>query len=331
MTKKAFIIISSILFAILIGVLIIFIIVKPQPIISTPLDSNELRAARLTYTLKKVEDEEEPYYVITGLTNEGRENIKLTFPNTIDNIKVTKIISHEREFIEYWNTKIIEIGPYIDYIGTSENPTADERGDKYFKEATNLDSIIVDEDNPYFSSSQGILYNKDQTVLLRYPMSSTISNIRTFKLPDGLLKINDYAFANVNSFQTIVFNDTLTEIGAHAFDNCGSLRTLDFSEKDLALTTIGNYAFYRCSNLVQLEIPISVNHLGNSAFSLCTNLSIFLIHQSVTSFGNNILSGSSNATVYTEKDNLDILRGFAGNFGINISRILDASNLQPSS
>lgn len=331
MTKKAYIIISASFFIIFVAVLVVFIIKKPQTIINTPLDSIELRTARLTYALKKVETEEEPYYIITDLTNAGRENVKLTIPDAIDNIKITKIISKEREFIEYWNVKIIEIGPNINYIGTNENAEAGNIGDKFFKEATNLDTIIVDSRNETFSSSQGLLYNKDQTILLRYPMSSTISNVRTFELPAGLIKINDFAFANVTSFQTIVFNDTLQEIGNHAFDNCESLKQLDFSENNQQLTKIGNYAFYKCSNLVQIELPLSVTSLGNSVFSLCSKLSILIIHSSLTNFGTSILAGSPNANVYTETANLSNLQALAPNFGINISRILDSHTLQPSS
>ena len=38
------------------------------------------------------------------------------------------------------------------------------------------------------------------------------------------------------------------------------------------VTSIGNGAFYYCSNLKYVEIPEKVTYIGSSSFSDCTNL-----------------------------------------------------------
>jgi hypothetical protein len=40
------------------------------------------------------------------------------------------------------------------------------------------------------------------------------------------------------------------------------------------VTSIGEYAFYGCTNLIAITIPISVTSIGNLAFSYCTSLTI---------------------------------------------------------
>ena len=45
----------------------------------------------------------------------------------------------------------------------------DERASYSFLSCHQLREIIVDNSNPYFSSEDGVLFNKDKTVLLKYP------------------------------------------------------------------------------------------------------------------------------------------------------------------
>ena len=53
-----------------------------------------------------------------------------------------------------------------------------------------------------------------------------------------------------------------------------------------AVTSIGNYAFYYCSDLTSVTIPSSVTSIGDYAFSGCSNLTSVTIPSSVTSIGN---------------------------------------------
>ena len=52
--------------------------------------------------------------------------------------------------------------------------------------------IIVDEDHPYLSVRDGVLFNKDQTELLWYPYGK---KDETYRVPDGVTKIGYRAFA----------------------------------------------------------------------------------------------------------------------------------------
>ena len=53
-----------------------------------------------------------------------------------------------------------------------------------------------------------------------------------------------------------------------------------------SVTSLGDYAFSRCTGLTSITIPNSVTSLGGSCFSRCTGLTSITIPNSVTSLGN---------------------------------------------
>jgi len=51
------------------------------------------------------------------------------------------------------------------------------------------------------------------------------------------------------------------------------------------VTSIGNYAFYYCSGLTSINMPVTVTSIGNSAFEYCSGLTSITIPNRVTSIG----------------------------------------------
>lgn len=66
-----------------------------------------------------------------------------------------------------------------------------------------------------------------------------------------------------------------------------------------SLKEIGDYAFYRCYNLVSVNIPVGVTSIGNSAFHDCRALSSITIPNSVTSIGDSVFSSCDKLTSVT--------------------------------
>ena len=123
------------------------------------------------FNLELVETEDDKYYAITGLNKDyskgENKDGNLVIPEAIDDIPVKKLVSKEKSFSDYRDITKIVISKNIIYIGTS---TTDESlGNKIFKEAYNLKFIEVSEENPVYKSLNGILFNKDASILLKMP------------------------------------------------------------------------------------------------------------------------------------------------------------------
>ena len=65
------------------------------------------------------------------------------------------------------------------------------------------------------------------------------------------------------------------------------------------VTSIGNYAFYRCSSLTSVDIPDGVTSIGNGAFEICHSLTSITIPDSVTSIGNSAFDSCDSLTSVT--------------------------------
>ena len=62
------------------------------------------------------------------------------------------------------------------------------------------------------------------------------------------------------------------------------------------MTSIGNYAFHRCSKLASVEIPAGVTSIGRSAFSICSGLTSVTIPNTVRLIDESAFSNCSSLT-----------------------------------
>ena len=108
-------------------------------------------------------------------------------------------------------------------------------------------------------------------------------------------------YVNGDELVTEVSIDTATRIKNYVFEGCGSLTKVTIGSQ---VTSIGEYAFYYCSNLatVIFEEGSQLESLGKRAFNGCTGLTSITIPASVTSIGEDAFSSCSNlATVIFEE------------------------------
>lgn len=144
---------------------------------------------------------------------------------------------------------------------------------------SNLTSIEVDKDNPNYSSENGVLFNKDKSVLIKYPSNKKDIN---YQIPDSVKSISDNAFYQNRNLTNLVLPNGLIDIGNQAFYGCNKLTSINLPD---TLTTIGSYTFYNCTSMTNLVIPNSVTSIGSHAFYGCTNLTKITIPNSVTNIG----------------------------------------------
>ena len=167
--------------------------------------------------------------------------------------------------------------------------------DNPFAGCTSL-NIMVDDDNPKYTSVDGILYDKNKESLLCYPASK---DDETFTIPNTVKTIKESAFEKCYSLISVIIPTSVTSIGDWTFYYCTSLTSVTIGN---SVTSIGDYAFYNCRSLTSITIPDSVTSIGSYAFSDCQSLTSITIPDSVTSIGNYAFY---NTAYYNDTSNWD--------------------------
>lgn len=129
-----------------------------------------------------------------------------------------------------------------------------------------IEIIVASENAKYTSDVNGVLYDKNKTMLIQYPNGSGNESLT---IPAGVTSISERAFYYCPGLKSISFPNSVTIIGESAFEGCIGLVNLNFPSN---LSTIGDYAFYYCTGLKSAIIPKSVTFIGEDAFYDCAAL-----------------------------------------------------------
>lgn len=118
-----------------------------------------------------------------------------------------------------------------------------------------------------------MLYNKDQTELIRVPETRT-----SIVIPNTVRTIGASAFSDCTGLTSIELPVSLTSIGDRAFSGCIGLSSVDLSN----VTSIGDDAFSGCADLTLTEL-LNVKSIGSNAFRGCMGLFSLCIGEAVIS------------------------------------------------
>ena len=165
------------------------------------------------------------------------------------------------------------------------NPTA-------FMHCNSLSSITVDKDNKFYSSVDGVLYDKTQKRLMVYPAKK---QDESFVIPSSVEEIEAYAFLGA-PLKSLTVGSNIKSIGNSAFYNCYDLTDLDFS----AQVEVLEYDLFRGCAFTEFAVPQSVTKIY-SAFETNSDLTItFGNHVSILNspFGSNHFSDRTKAINY---------------------------------
>lgn len=150
-------------------------------------------------------------------------------------------------------------------------------GSYVFNDCNSLNNITVSENNAEYSSEEGVLFNKDKTELLIYPLGRE----GTYVIPAGVTSIADYAFYVCDKLTKVTFPKRLTQIGDYAFSNCYGLTEIDIPN----VTEIGQFAFAECSNVSSPKFGRDLKRIRQYAFFECTGMKDITFGNAVTNIG----------------------------------------------
>ena len=212
---------------------------------------------------------------------------------------------------------VTSIGTYAFYYCTSLTSitipdSVTTIGHNAFADCRSLPMIEVGAGNLNYAGIDGVLFNKEKTVLHTYPAGKTGDN---YTISDNVKMIGDNTFNNCTSLKSITIGKGVTSIGENTFADCSSLPMIEVSAGNLNYTsidgvllnkertglhtypagktgdnytipnnvnTIKKYAFYNCTNLTSITIPDSVTSIGEEAFYNCTSLISITIPDGIT-------------------------------------------------
>ena len=186
-------------------------------------------------------------------------------------------------------------------------------GDYAFNGCTNLASITI----------------SDNVTSIGSKAFSECYGLTSVSIPNSVKNIGSLAFSGCTGFTSITIPKSVISIGDNAFIRCSGLtsivvesgNTIYDSRNDCnaivetstntlmqgcnttvipnSVTSIGEYAFCRCTDLASVTIPNDVTSIENGAFFGCTGLSSIIIPNSVTSIGSEAFYYCTNLTSVT--------------------------------
>ena len=150
---------------------------------------------------------------------------------------------------------------------------------------------------------------KDGTLGISSRAFSGYTSLTSVTIPSSVTNIGYDAFENT-SITSIIIPKSVTDIKSTAFRGCSGLASIQVESDNQyydsrnncnAIIDSNNQLIIGCKNTI---IPNSVTSIGNYAFSRCTGLTSVIIPKSVTSFSYNSFRGcSSLASIQVESGN----------------------------
>ncbi len=111
-------------------------------------------------------------------------------------------------------------------------------GDYAFFDCTGLKSINVSSENTEYVSVNGVLFNKDKTILIAYPAAK---QDKEYVVPETVTQIASDAFYNAKNLEKVTMGENIELIGWSAFSGCEKLTSIEIPDK---VVDIEGFAFF---------------------------------------------------------------------------------------
>lgn len=148
-------------------------------------------------------------------------------------------------------TRVVADGAfdYVDIVSVDIPGSVQNIGYLAFGNCSDLEAFHVGEENKYYSSVDGVLFNADMTMLIQYPRAKSE---RSYSVPESVNTIGDMALYNCHNLESIIIGSGVASIGEGAFVECYSLN--EMLVKATTPPTIDPFSFNR-SGIETIYVP----------------------------------------------------------------------------
>ena len=148
-------------------------------------------------------------------------------------------------------------------------------------------------------------YERVQIGDLYYNLDATNQTAEvTYQFEGSQSNYEDLTSANIPA--SVTYNSvsySVTSIGGFAFSRCTGLTSVTIPN---SVTSIGDFAFYKCTGLTSVMIPNSVTSIGSSAFYECSSLtSVTIEAETPPTLRGFVFDGTNNCPIYVPCGTLD--------------------------
>ena len=133
---------------------------------------------------------------------------------------------------------------------------------RVFAHCNKLQTITVSQENQFYKSQDGVVFDKDGKKIIIYPAGKKDSS---YSIPDGITSIEAYAFAGDGALRKLIVPGSVKEIGENIFAEFFSLKEIIFKE---GITSINKKAFNNGNSFrtTAIFIPKSVIYIDKECF-----------------------------------------------------------------
>lgn len=182
----------------------------------------------------------------------------------------------------------------LDSLYTIEIPASvDSISQLAFVKCSNVDSIIVAEDNPHFDSRDNC------NAIIHTESNALIAGCKNSFIPNSVVEIKNRAFNCCTGLTSIEIPDNVEMIGSRAFILCENLKQVTLPR---TLNSIESYVFYGCKSLESIYIPGFTTTIKSSAFFGCDSLA--------NVYNCSLLPQSLGSSTFSNFTNLHVPRGY---------------------
>ncbi|NLX24781.1 MAG: leucine-rich repeat domain-containing protein [Lentisphaerae bacterium] len=148
----------------------------------------------------------------------------------------------------------------------------------FFDSFDDLESVVVHSNNLNYSSMDGVLLEKEMTLLVRVPPRKKMP----IHLPESVTTIGEYAFEGCNAITHYSVPNHVKRIASGAFFECQNMREILIPN---SVVEIENTVFCGCSSLNCVVLPNSIGVIEPDTFRFCSSLTSIEIPEGVTNLG----------------------------------------------